>query len=68
MGILMRSRNCPSAINTCVEILVEMKGVIDEIGRCIVEGSSYSMCLNIFLSSSTGSMSGDNILVVAASI
>ena len=51
----------------CVEILVEMKVLSEEMGRCIVEGSSDSMCLCIFLRCSTGSMSGDNILVVAAS-
>ena len=39
----------------------------DDIGRCTVEGSSDSMCLSILLRSPTGSMSGYNILVVAAS-
>ena len=39
----------------------------DDVGRCNVEGSSDSMCLSILLRSSTGSMSGDIILVVVAS-
>ena len=57
MGTLMRSRNHPSAINMCVlKILIEMKGVIRRIGKCIVEGSSDSVCLSILLRSSRGSM------------
>ena len=50
-----------------VGIPVEMKGSFDDIGRCIFEGSSDAMCLSILLRFSMGSMSGDNILVVAAS-
>ena len=37
-------------------------------GKCIIEGSCDLMCLSILLSSSTGSISGDSILCVAASI
>ena len=36
-------------------------------GRCIVEGNSDSMYFKIFQRSATGSMSGDNTFVVAAS-
>ena len=39
----------------------------DDIGRCIVEGSSDAICLRILLRSSMKHMSDDNILVVAAS-
>ena len=31
----------------------------NDIGKCIVEGSLDSICLSIFLRSSTGTMSGD---------
>ena len=52
-----------------MQISIEVEGVSsDDNGRCIVDGNSALMCISISLKSSTGSMCGKNIPVVAASM
>ena len=68
MSTSMSSKICSPAINhMCLEMPVKWCLLSDDMGRCIIEGSCDSMCLSTALRSSTGSISGDRILVIAAS-
>ena len=53
--------------NISLEVLVIWSVLLNDMHTWIIEGSYNFMCLSMVLISSTGSISGDSILVVAAS-